>query len=365
MKIKFIILYTACFFVSSIIDVKSNVSKNEEINSLSKNINSPSIVNQENADSKYGKTKFELVEVKQISNNKYQDSIVSRLKSLRVEIDEKNIYINNISAKYSSDKSDSKRFFRRNYVYNYYTDYLYKNYNVDVKKEVNYLEISYEDAQKYPFKDFFLEGGVTVFMNDYLLLQYSDYIITFKKSSNKFSEKEISTAEILINKSSLRQKGFYVHDSCFVKNENTTFKIIAIEKIVNKNNKGNWYFGLPIIILKNNEKRELYRNDNLVFKFYDNCPADGYGRLVAKGNYFTIEQISCVDFLFVRSYITFKIGNDNSVFIHKYSEEYTDRSDPNKVIPTKFWTVNDFGKLNFEDVSEKFLMKLRQTKPKI
>ncbi len=176
-------------------DVKADVKNEVEINSTTKNVDSSSIINKEsNLDSKIGKTALELVEVKQISNNKSQDSIVSRLKSLKVEIDENNIYINNSSAKYSNDKSDSKQFFGKNYVYNYYSDYLFKNYKIDIKKDVNYIEISYEDAQRYPFKDFFLEGGVTVFMNDYLFLQYSDYIITFKKSSKNPSEKKLLVA---------------------------------------------------------------------------------------------------------------------------------------------------------------------------
>lgn len=183
-------LVSMCLLIS--IKCKSNgveaISQKETIDSSS--------INREEyiPDSKDGKIAFELVEVKQISNNKFQDSIVSRLKSLKVEIDEKNIFINNISAKYSSDKSDSKQFFGKNYVYNYYNDYLYKNYKIDIKKDVNFIEISYEDAQKYPFKDFFLEGGVTVFMGDYLFLQYSDYIITFKKSSKNSSEKKLLLA---------------------------------------------------------------------------------------------------------------------------------------------------------------------------
>ncbi len=193
-KCKFLVYLLNLFiFLSSCkTDVKADVKNENKTNSVSKVIEG-SIINQnENtSDFKNGKTKFELVEVKQISNNKKVDSIVSRLKSLKVEIDANNIFINNFSAKYISDKSDSKQFFGRNYVYNYYTDYLYRNYNIDIKKEVNYIELSYEDAQKYPFKDFFLEGGVTVFVNDYLLLQYSDYIITFKKASRDSSEKKM------------------------------------------------------------------------------------------------------------------------------------------------------------------------------
>lgn len=185
-------LFNFLFFLSSCkTDVKADVKNENNPNSIASIIDSSKVIENENIpNSENGKTKFELVEVKQISNNKSQDSIISRLKSLKIEIDATTIFINNVSAKYSSDKSDSKQFFGKNYVYNYYTDYLSKNFNIDIKKDVNYIEVSYEDAQKFPFKDFFLEGGVTVFMNDYLLLQYSDYIITFKKISKNSSEKK-------------------------------------------------------------------------------------------------------------------------------------------------------------------------------
>ncbi|MFK7004866.1 MULTISPECIES: hypothetical protein [Flavobacterium] len=185
------LVYFFIFLSSFKTDAKVDIKIEKKSNSITSIVDSSTITESKNIpNSENGKTKFELVEVKQISKNKSQDSIISRLKSIKVEIDGNKIFINNVSAKYVSDKSESKQFFGRNYVYNYYTDYLYKNYNIDIKKEVNYIELSYEDAQKYPFKDFFLEGGVTVFANDYLLLQYSDYIITFKKALKKSSEKK-------------------------------------------------------------------------------------------------------------------------------------------------------------------------------
>ncbi|CAM3791680.1 hypothetical protein FLGE108171_15175 [Flavobacterium gelidilacus] len=144
------------------------------------------------SDSNRDEIEFDLVSVKQFSNNKPVDSIVSRLNAIKVKMNDKNIFINNISAPYSLDKSDTKKFFGRGYVYDYYVDFLYKNYKIEIKNQVDYVEISYEDAQKHPFKDYFLEGGVTILINDYLFLQYSDYIVTFKKSSKVLSNKKLS-----------------------------------------------------------------------------------------------------------------------------------------------------------------------------
>ena len=97
-KCKFLVYLLNLFiFLSSCkTDVKADVKNENKTNSVSKVIEG-SIINQnENtSDFKNGKTKFELVEVKQISNNKKVDSIVSRLKSLKVEIDANNIFINN------------------------------------------------------------------------------------------------------------------------------------------------------------------------------------------------------------------------------------------------------------------------------
>ena len=163
--------------------VKENVISTTEITDTLATTNE----NEKNIDtdnSTDNKSNFELIEVKQISNNKTVDSIVSRLKSIKVNITDNNIIINNIKAKFTVNKSNSKKLFGQNYIYKYYSDYLSKNYKINIQNEVNYIEVSYEDSQKYPFKDFFMEGGVSVFTNDYLILQYSDYLITFRKKSS-------------------------------------------------------------------------------------------------------------------------------------------------------------------------------------
>lgn len=156
---------------------------------------------------------------------------------------------------------------------------------------------------------------------------------------------------------------FYVHDSACVITKNVSYKIVSLEKIAEKNNKSHSHFDLPIIVLKNNILLE--KNIDIILGNDDNCPADTYDGMFVEGSHFTIQQTFCADFLFVHVYTTFKIDEKtNSIILQEYAEKYTDRSNPDRVIPSKTWTSNDFGKVLFQETNEALLKKLRQTKPK-
>jgi hypothetical protein len=163
-------------------------------------------------------------------------------------------------------------------------------------------------------------------------------------------------------------KGFYILDSTIINLKNVKYKILTLEKEKIRNKDNAQHNSNPIIILEKttSDYRKINDNYNLVFKYDDNCPADGYGGIVSKYNYFTIQQIVCQDFLFVNSYTTFKIDeNNNEIYLHKYGEEYTDRSNPDRKIPVKSWAKKDFGQVIFKNVTEDFLKKLRANNPKI
>ncbi|MFV0531548.1 MAG: hypothetical protein ACK5MD_08925 [Flavobacteriales bacterium] len=158
---------------------------------------------------------------------------------------------------------------------------------------------------------------------------------------------------------------YYIYDSIFIETKISKYKILSLEKKEKKDNEAGWHFDLPIIILKQDNSKYIKVNENtsVVFEYNDNCPADGYIGLVSKGNYFTVEQIFCADFLFVNSYATFKIDeNSGMVYLYKYGETYTDRGNPDNEIPDKTWTTKDFGSVKFENVTEKFLINLRLQK---
>lgn len=161
--------------------------------------------------------------------------------------------------------------------------------------------------------------------------------------------------------------GYYAHDSLLINLKTKKYKVIALEINKEKNNAANTHFNLPLLILEEKEKKyvEIKRNNNLLFEFDDNCPANGYESLVTKGNYFTLQQSSCMDFLFVNSYTTFKIDElTNEIYLHKYGEEYLDRSNPDKKISSKTWSTKDFGIIKFENANTNSIMKLRRTTPK-
>lgn len=181
-----------------LLSCKKNDIVIDENNSVDKSITNNTITNNRiNSDVSVGeidqKTKFDLITVKQISNNAPVDSILKKLNQMKVEMLENKIFINNHEAKFDIEKDKSNAFFGKKYLYNFYVNLLSNDYKVDIKNEVSYLQLSYEDSNKYPFKDYFMEGGVCVYKNDYLLLEYSDYIIVFKKkSTGEISSKSTS-----------------------------------------------------------------------------------------------------------------------------------------------------------------------------
>jgi hypothetical protein len=191
-----------------------------------------------------------------------------------------------------------------------------------------------------------------------LLLIFSIVILSFYSCKAQNDSKKV---KFVIPKDS------FILDSVSLIMKEKVFKVITLEKNELKNKDNVQHNSNPIIILEKEGKQfnKIMQNNKLVFKYDDNCPADGYGSIVAKNNYFTIEQISCAGFQFVNSYTTFKIDDTSgAINLHKYGEEYTDRSNPDKKIPSKTWSKKDFGEVKFENVSDQFLLKLRQSKPK-
>lgn len=126
------------------------------------------------------------------------------------------------------------------------------------------------------------------------------------------------------------------------------------------------HFGLRMEIKKglpNNIFKTWHENNNIIPKNNFNCVAEGFSRVVFKGNYFTVENQVCSDYIEISSYITFKVIGNN-ILIHKYGETYFDKANHDKKIPSKTWTQKDFNEVNFKDVTEDFLVKLSQVKPK-
>ncbi|GAA5084093.1 hypothetical protein GCM10023210_03490 [Chryseobacterium ginsengisoli] len=162
------------------------------------------------------------------------------------------------------------------------------------------------------------------------------------------------------NKEYILPKNYFKLDSTQINLEKDKYEILILENNKKKDQKNFQHNSNPIEILRKTEKGyiEKAKNNKLIFAYNDNCPADGFQRIVSKNNYFTIEQTYCKDFLFVQSYTTFKINVDGSILLHKYGEEYTDRSNPDKNIKSIVKTSNDFGVIKFENITQEFLLQL-------
>lgn len=148
---------------------------------------------------------------------------------------------------------------------------------------------------------------------------------------------------------SVNQDRLYVLDSTQMILKDRILKILVLEKPDRKEENAQ-HSDLKITILQEGAKGfvTLYTNQKIVPQLDGNCPADGFMKIVSKDNYFTIEQTFCKDFTFAYSYATFKIVGD-VILLHKYSESYTDRSNPDKIIKDKNLTSKDFGTIKFED----------------
>lgn len=129
-------------------------------------------------------------------------------------------------------------------------------------------------------------------------------------------------------------------------------KIMVYKNIYKKTDFEQQHFKLPIKIFKGNKfgYKLWAENNSLLFDNYPSCVSEGYSNIVIKNNFFTIESQSCYDYnILISVYMTFKVKN-SKIYLYKYSEEYFDKSNHERVIPSKKLTIKDFGKKEFVEV---------------
>lgn len=151
-----------------------------------------------------------------------------------------------------------------------------------------------------------------------------------------------------------------------INNDGIKDKIVVYKNMKHSEAFDQRHFGLPIKIFKGTSNGfELWKkNDDVVFSKIESCSTEGFSKISLKEAYFTIESQICYDYnISVSSYTTFKVSN-NEVYLHKYGEEYFDKANHDRKIPTKIWTTKDFGILKFEDLTEKKILEIRQKTPK-
>jgi len=137
-------------------------------------------------------------------------------------------------------------------------------------------------------------------------------------------------------------------------------KIIVYKNLDNPLGFKQEHFKLPVKIffgIHKNKYKIWYENDLLIFDNNQTCVSEGYSNIIIKKKYFTIESQTCYDYnVLVTSYMTFKIVK-NKIFLYKYSEEYFDKYNHERKIPSKNLAEKDFGKKEFDEISINSLVK--------
>jgi hypothetical protein len=109
------------------------------------------------------------------------------------------------------------------------------------------------------------------------------------------------------------------------------------------------------VVITNGAGAVVARNSKLIRREDEDqsCPSDGFERMVAKGDYFTIEQQTCGGWFFIKEYITFRyVRASGKIVLHKYGRVATDRRDPNKEIPAEQYTAKQLGQRSFAQVTK-------------
>lgn len=194
-------LVTFIFFSLINISCKNNLGENgktEKINFPTENVNLkmseiPIIKDETNSDkdnyvfyNAYFQSGGE-TDLPEIS----EEEVIRKFKIMKILLSKNTIFLNSSESSFTIDNKDSKKFFGKKYIYDYNVN-LYKNiFSIDLSKIVSYLNLDVENNDVSPFKDYFLEAGDAIYMNNCIFLNYKRYVICFKKDDkNKIWDKK-------------------------------------------------------------------------------------------------------------------------------------------------------------------------------
>lgn len=185
----------------------------------------------------------------------------------------------------------------------------------------------------------------------------TNYKFFFKiQINNIISFKSINEIESQMNEKYSKIKDV----KCDLNKDNLQDVILVFEpKNKTSNNDSSILIDSPILVLINqgNNKFSLSKNVNIIQTANSNCPSDGFGNIVVKDNYFTVEQNSCGGWYFADEYITFKyIMETKQIVLQKFSQVFTDRKDPNREIPDLIANSKNFGTLEFDNFNREMII---------
>lgn len=178
----------------------------------------------------------------------------------------------------------------------------------------------------------------------------NDFDVLTTNSANNYKivkescEQELMTLEGQIEE--YKELGFslfekYLHD-INSDGEKDAFLLLKEEKSNNS---------ILSILINDNGSFNIWKQNSKIISNvdYNSCPAEGFSNIAFKNSYFTIEESICDGWLFVDNYVTFKYDKSvDDIYLHKHGLIYTDRRNPDKKIPEKILTREQFGKISFK-----------------
>lgn len=154
------------------------------------------------------------------------------------------------------------------------------------------------------------------------------------------------------------QDGNSIIDTVFLAKDHVLLVVDDKNNLVDDNSNPYSRKGYLLMMLKKQSRGNFVNiGSTRTTSLGSNCPANGFIGIVSKGIFFTIEDSFCDGWLFVWSFTTFKYDESlKKYMLYKYSQTYSDRTDPDKNIPTDHYKVE--GNFSFEDVTQDFLSDL-------
>lgn len=226
--------------------------------------------------SNYNLTEWELKDITRFFDKPIVKSEVDILKKNKISFEGNSIIINNSRANFSKQKIDPHKILGKGSLYEFFKDYIKKEYNLELASEVEYIDIDYEDSSKEPFREFFLKGNSAIKIENYLFLySNNDYLLTYVNKSNAKINNEfndflikIPALSLPINTTDLK-KGKITDDTFFYYDyDNEYYKIEGFNVIgkFDNSNTPNVLYNLDLI-----GEGEGFKENMIILISYNNA----------------------------------------------------------------------------------------------
>ncbi len=241
-------------------------------------------------------------------------------------------------------------------------DVIKKTLKIEPLKNENEYRISFllfdDKNEKRTYVDVLLKKDKNKNFLIYSIL--NDEYLNFKKDNSPISTNLVANENEIIN--SLKFDNYHIlkNEKCDLNEDglNDIILIFSISKEFNQQDETTLDSPVYILINTGENNFEVYKNKHIIYTFMPNTPAEGFRNLAIKNNFFTIEQQEGGGKFFIDTYTTFKYDKQNkTIILSKYGKSYTDRNDPDKLIPDKIYTSKNFKIITFEEFNAQTIEK--------